>query len=185
MNQAAAYMLDELRKPDPAVRADVLCVLDRVVRDLPAHWSRRKGVPRLMVFLDGHGDARTERTGLREPARHGFLDEFHRWVRGVPAGKAEAHGRPALVHGDRTHARIDRTGPFGSARFLPDTRAQVQVSHRDLRTGPAFSFPFEIEGRLFPRPGRRGPRPCAAGSTRGKHVAPPPRSGVHWSRRPS
>lgn len=82
MNQAAAYALDELRKPAPAVRADVLCVLDRVVRDLPAHWSRRKGAPQLMVFLDGHGDARTERTGLCEPARHGFLDEFHRRVRG-------------------------------------------------------------------------------------------------------
>lgn len=55
------------------------------------------------------------------------------------------------MYGDRIHARINRIGPFGSARFLPDTRAHVQVSHRDLRTGPAFSFPFEIEGRLFPR----------------------------------
>ncbi|MFD7703074.1 hypothetical protein [Streptomyces caelestis] len=151
MNQAAAYTLDELRKLDPAVRTDVLCVLDRVVRDLPAHWSRREGVPQLMVFLDGHGDARTERTGLRELARHGFLDEFHRWVRGVPAEKAEEHGCAALVYGDRIHARINRIGPFGAARFRPDTRAHVQVSHRDLRTGPAFSFPFETEGRLFPR----------------------------------
>ncbi|MER7486959.1 hypothetical protein ABTY20_13875 [Streptomyces sp. NPDC126497] len=151
MNQDAAYTLDELRKLDPAVRADVLCVLDRVVRDLPAHWRRRTGVPQLMVFLDGHGDARTERTGLRELARHGFLDEFHRWVRGVPAERAQEHGCAALVYGDRIHARINRIGPFGSPRFAPDTRVHVQVAHRDLRMAPGFSFPFGTGGRLFPR----------------------------------
>ncbi|WP_167533822.1 hypothetical protein [Streptomyces marokkonensis] len=35
-----------------------------------------------MVFPDGHGDARTERTGLREPARHRLLPRLvlHDWV---------------------------------------------------------------------------------------------------------
>ena len=153
MNQAAAYTLRELRALDPAVRADVLCVLDRVARDLPVHWSRRAGIPQLMVFLDGDGDggARTERTGLRELARHGYLDEFHRWVGGVPAEKAREHGCAALVYGDRIHARINQFGPFGSARFAPDTRAHVRVAHRDLRLGTSFSFPFDTEGRFFPR----------------------------------
>lgn len=151
MNQAAAYTLRELRTLAPAVRADVLRVLDRVVLDLPAHWSRREGIPQLLVFPDRQGNARTRRTGLRDLARHGFLDEFHRWAAGVPAETAREHGCAALVYGDRIHARINRIGPFGSARFLPDTRAQVLVAHRDLRRGPAFSFPFDVEGRLFPR----------------------------------
>ncbi len=151
MNQAAAHTLEELRALAPAVRTDVLRVLDRVVLEVPAHWSRRKGVPQLMVLLDGRGDARTERTGLRELARHGFLDEFHRWVRGVPAGRAEEHGCAALVFGDRIHARINRIGPFGSPRLFPDTRVHVELAHRDLRRGLAFSFPFGTEGRLFPR----------------------------------
>ena len=71
--------------------------------------------------------------------------------RTLPAEKAEEHGCAALVYGNRIHARINRIGPFGSARFLPDTCAHVRVSHRDLRRGTAFSFPFETEGRLFPR----------------------------------
>lgn len=151
MNEAAAYTLDQLRALQPAVRTDVLRVLDRVVGGFPAHWSRRRGIPQLLVFLDGHGDARTERTGLREPARYGFLDELHRRVGTVPAHKAEGHGCAALVYGNRIHARINGIGPFGSARFSPDTRARVHVAHRDLRRGFALAFPFAVEGRLLPR----------------------------------
>lgn len=151
MNRAAAYTLDELRKLDPAVRADVLCVLERVVADLPDRWSRRGGVPQLMVVLDGRGGARTERTGLRELAGYGYLDEFHRWERGVPAARAREHGCAALVYGDRIHARINRIGPFGSPRFAPDTRVHVRVAHRELPLAPGFSFPFRTGGGLFPR----------------------------------
>ncbi|KES08826.1 hypothetical protein BU52_01890 [Streptomyces toyocaensis] len=146
MNEAAAYTLHQLRALEPAVRTDVLRVLDRVVRDLPAHWSRRRGIPQLMVFLDGHGDARTERTGLRELARYGFLDELHRWVGTVPAHKAEEHGCAALVYGDRVHARINGIGPLGWAWFRPDTCAQVHVAHRRLRRGFTQSRPSTAPG---------------------------------------
>ncbi|MBT3154183.1 hypothetical protein HTV45_25485 [Streptomyces sp. CHD11] len=150
-NPHAAYTLGELRRLDPAVRADILCVLDRVARDLPAHWSRRKGVPQLMVFPDGHGDARVERTSLREMAEYGYLDELHRWVRGVPAAKAREHGCAALVYGNRIHARINRIGPFGAPRFAPDTHVAVCVAHRDVPMAPDFSLTFDTVGRFLPR----------------------------------
>ncbi|MEU0038482.1 hypothetical protein [Streptomyces sp. NPDC006333] len=151
MNEASAFMRGQLRALDPAVRADVLRVLDRVVRDLPAHWRRRKGVPQLMVFLDGPATVRVERITFGELSRYGYLDEFSRWAAAVPAARAEGHGCAALVYGDRVHARINRIGPFGSAWHLPDTRVDVRTAHRDLRTSPTFSLPFEVEGRLFPR----------------------------------
>lgn len=151
VDEASAFMLRQLRALDPAVRADVLRVLDRVVRDLPAHWRRRKGVPQLMVFLDGPAAVRVERITFREMSRHGYLDEFSRWSASVPAARAEDQGCAALVYGDRIHARINRIGPFGSAWHLPDTRVDVRTVHRELRVSPTFSLPFEIEGRLFPR----------------------------------
>ncbi|MFD8424409.1 hypothetical protein [Streptomyces sp. NPDC059466] len=151
MNESGAFLLGQLRALEPAVRADVLRVLDRVVRDLPAHWRRRKGVPRLMVSLDGPAAVRVERISFAEMSRHGYLDEFSRWSASVPAARADAHGCAALVYGDRIHARINRIGPFGSAWHLPDTRVDVRTVHRDLRVSPTFSLPFEVEGRLFPR----------------------------------
>ncbi|MFJ8907856.1 hypothetical protein ACIRIU_23115 [Streptomyces sp. NPDC102351] len=151
MNGEAAYTLDTLRAVDPAARADVLRVLDRVVRDLPGRWSRGRGVPRLMVSLDGHGGARTERTELRELSRHGYLDELQRWVDAVPWDRAREHGCAALVYGDRIHARINRIGPYGAPRFVPDTHAHVRLAHRDVRGTLGFAFPFRTEGRLFPR----------------------------------
>ncbi|MEV6618456.1 hypothetical protein AB0N31_32255 [Streptomyces sp. NPDC051051] len=151
MNTASEYMLRELRSLDPAVRADILRVLDCVVRELPAHWRRRKGVPQLMVFLDGPGDARMEKTTLRELSEHGYLDEFSRWAGGVPVAKAREHGCAALVHGDRIHARINRIGPLGSGWHLPDTFVLVRTVHRDVRMSPSFSLKFDIEGRFFPR----------------------------------
>ena len=105
-----------------------------------------------MVFLDGPADVRVERTTLREPSRHGYLDEFSRWSGGVPAAKAAEHGCAALVFGDRVHARINRNGPYGSAWHLPDTRVHVGTVHRDLRMSPSFSFGFHVEGLLVPRP---------------------------------
>ncbi len=151
VNREATYTLDTLRALDPAVRTDVLRVLDQVVDDLPAHWSRGRGVPQLLVSLDGHGGARTERTGLRELSRHGYLDELHRWVDAVPWERARERGCAALVYGDRVHARINRIGPFGAPRFVPDTRAHVRLAHQDVRGTLGFTFPFRTEGRLFPR----------------------------------
>ncbi|WP_327241351.1 hypothetical protein [Streptomyces sp. NBC_01320] len=58
MNEDGEYMLRELQSLGPAVRADVLRVLDCGVQGLPAHWRRRRGVPQLMVFLDGPEDVR-------------------------------------------------------------------------------------------------------------------------------
>lgn len=145
------YIPRELQSLDPAVRADILCVLDRVVRDLPAHWRRRKGVPQLMVFLDGPESARMERITLRELSEHGYLDEFSRWDGIVPVSKAREHGCAALVHGNRIHARINRIGPFGSGWHAPDTFVTVRVAHRDMRMLRSFSFEFDVEGRLFPR----------------------------------
>ncbi|CAL9371171.1 hypothetical protein SUDANB32_00863 [Streptomyces sp. enrichment culture] len=151
VNRQATYTLDTLRALDPAARTDVLRVLDQVVADLPARWSRGRGVPQLMVSLDGRGGARTERTGLRELSRHGHLDELHRWVDAVPREKAREHGCAALVHGDRIHARINRIGPFGAPRSVPDSRAHLRLAHRDVRLTLGFAFPFRTEGRLFPR----------------------------------
>ncbi|MFG2479187.1 hypothetical protein [Streptomyces fagopyri] len=151
MNEASTFVLGQLRALEPPVRADVVRVLDRVVRDLPAHWRRRRGVPRLVVFLDGPASVRVKRITFGELSRHGYLDEFSRWSAAVPAARAEDHGCAALVYGDRIHARINRIGPFGSAWHLPDTRVDVRTVHRDLRTSPTFSLPFEVEGRLFPR----------------------------------
>ncbi|GGQ13151.1 hypothetical protein GCM10010266_40220 [Streptomyces griseomycini] len=151
VNESGAFMLRRLQELDPAVRADVLRVLDRVVRGLPAHWRRRKGVPQLMVFLDGPENVRMERTTFRELSEHGYLDEFSRWAAGVPAAKAKEHGCAALVYGDRVHARIFQVGPFGSAWHLPDVRVDVCTAHRDLRLCQTFSLDFEVEGRFFPR----------------------------------
>ncbi|MEU6277199.1 hypothetical protein ABZ871_33100 [Streptomyces populi] len=154
MNEADEYaesMRRELQSLDPAVRADILCVLDCVVRDLPAHWRRRKGVPQLMVFLDGPGSARMERITLRELSEHGYLDEFSRWDGIVPVLKAREHGCAALVHGNRIHARINRIGPFGSGWQAPDTFVTARVSHRDMNLLRSFSFTFDVEGRIFPR----------------------------------
>ncbi|MER6439040.1 hypothetical protein ABT275_22155 [Streptomyces sp. NPDC001185] len=151
MDEASAFLLGQLRALEPAVRADVLRVLDGVVRDLPAHWRRRAGVPRLLVFLDGPQAVRTERITFREMSRYGYLDEFSRWASAVPAARAEDHGCAALVYGDRIHARINRIGPFGSPLHLPDTRVDVRTVHQDLRTSPTFSLPFEVEGRFRPR----------------------------------
>ncbi|MFF1274775.1 hypothetical protein ACFVZC_15355 [Streptomyces marokkonensis] len=80
MNEAA-YTLEQLRAPRPAVRADVPASRTAPSGTSPAHRSRG-GIPRLVVFPDGHGDARTERTGLREPARHRLLPRLvlHDWV---------------------------------------------------------------------------------------------------------
>ncbi|MEU1529713.1 hypothetical protein [Streptomyces fagopyri] len=151
MDEASTFMRGQLRALEPPVRADVLRVLDRVVRDLPAHWRRRKGVPRLMVVLDGPAAVRVETITFGELSRHGYLDEFSRWAAAVPAARAADHGCAALVYGDRIHARINRIGPIGSAWHLPDTRVHVRVAHRDLRVSPTFSLPFEVEGRLIPR----------------------------------
>lgn len=144
-------MLKQLQSLDPAVRADVLRVLDCVVRGLPAHWRRRRGVPQLMVYLDGPENVRMEKLTLRELSEHGYLDEFSRWAGGVPASKAREHGCAALVHGNRIHARINRIGPIGSGRHLPDTFVCVRIVHRDLRMSPSFSLTFDVEGRLSPR----------------------------------
>ncbi|MET7452778.1 hypothetical protein ABZT03_12945 [Streptomyces sp. NPDC005574] len=151
MNEHSAFVLRELQALDSAPRADVLRVLECVVRDLPAHWRRRTGVPQLMVHLDGPRDARMERTTLRELSEHGYLDEFSRWISGVPAALAREHGCAAVVFGDRIHARINRIGPYGSGWHLPDTHIMVRVVHRDLRMPPAFSLTFDVTGRLFPR----------------------------------
>jgi hypothetical protein len=144
-------MLRELRSLDPAARADVLRVLDCVVRDLPVHWRRRKGVPQLMVFLDGPEDVRMEKITLRELSEHGYLDEFSRWAGSVPVAKAREHGCAALVFGDRIHARINRIGPVGSGWHLPDTFVSVRTVHRDVKMSPSFSLTFDVVGRLFPR----------------------------------
>lgn len=151
MNQDGAYMLRELQSLDPTVRADILRVLDCVVRGLPAHWQRRKGVPQLMVFLDGPENVRMEKITLRELSGHGYLDEFSRWAGSVPVSKAREHGCAALVHGNRIHARINRIGPIGSGWRSPDTFVCVRTVHRDLRMSPSFSLKFDVEGRFFPR----------------------------------
>jgi hypothetical protein len=145
------YMLRELRSLDPAVRADVLRVLDGVVRGLPAHWRRRRGVPQLMVFLDGPEDVRLEKVTLRELSEYGYLDEFSRWVGSVPVSRAREHGCAALVYGNRIHARINQIGPVGSGWHLPDTFVCVRIAHRDLRMSLTFSLKFDVEGRFFPR----------------------------------
>lgn len=144
-------MLSELQSMDPTVRADVLRVLDCVLRGLPAHWRRRKGVPQLMVFLDGPQDVRMERITLRELSEYGYLDEFSRWADGVPDEKAREHGCAALVHGDRIHARINQIGPFGSGWHAPDTSVTVRIAHRDRMMIRSFSFEFDVEGRIFPQ----------------------------------
>ncbi|MBD0424508.1 hypothetical protein H0H10_35995 [Streptomyces sp. TRM S81-3] len=144
-------MLSQLQDVDPAVCTDVLRVLDCIVRELPAHWRRRRGVPQLMAFLDGPTHVRMERITFRELHRFGHLDEFSRWASAVPAAKAAEHGCAALVHGDRIHARIFRIGPFGSAWHRPDVRVDVRFGHREQRLMPTFSLPFDVKGRLFPR----------------------------------
>ncbi|MGW1008362.1 hypothetical protein [Streptomyces sp. NPDC002520] len=151
MDEDGEYMLRELRSLDPAVRADVLRVLDGVVQGLPAHWRRRRGVPQLMVFLDGPEDVRLEKITLRELSGHGYLDEFSRWAGSVPVSKAREHGCAALVHGNRIHARIYQIGPVGSGWHVPDTFVCVRIVHRDLRMHPYFSLKFDVEGRFFPR----------------------------------
>lgn len=151
VNETGAFMLKELQALDPAVRADVLRILDCVVRDLPAHWRRRTGVPQLVVHLDGPENARMERITFREMSQYGYLDEFSRWSVAVPAARAKEHGCAALVYGDRIHARINRIGPWGSAWHLPDTRVDVRTVHRDLRGSVSFSLSFDIAGRLVPR----------------------------------
>ncbi|MFE7711625.1 hypothetical protein ACFU6I_39055 [Streptomyces sp. NPDC057486] len=151
VNEDGASMLRELQSLDPAVRADVLRVLDCVIQNLPAHWQRRKGVPQLMVFLDGPKDVRMEKITLRELSGHGYLDEFARRAGSVPVSKAREHGCAALVHGNRIHARINQIGPAGSGRHRPDTFVCVRTVHRDLRMSPSFSLTFDVEGRLFPR----------------------------------
>lgn len=133
------------------MRVDVLRVLDCVGRGLPVHWRRRRGVPQLMVFLDGPEDVRMERITLRELSEHGYLDEFSRWVSSVPVSKAREHRCAALVYGDRIHARINQVGPFGSGWHLPDTFVCVRIAHRDLSMSRSFSLKFDVEGRLFPR----------------------------------
>ncbi|MFD7878243.1 hypothetical protein ACFV5G_29790 [Streptomyces sp. NPDC059766] len=151
MDDDGGHLLGELQSLDPAVRADVVRLLDHVVRDLPAHWRRRTGVPQLMVFLDGPRDVRMERITLRELSEHGYLDEFSRWAGGVPVAKAREHGCAALVHGNRIHARINRIGPFGSGWHAPDTSVFVRIAHRDLTMTRSLSFEFDVEGRLLPR----------------------------------
>ncbi|MET9896246.1 hypothetical protein ABZZ47_39925 [Streptomyces sp. NPDC006465] len=151
VNKAGEYMLRELQSLDPAVRADVLRVLDCVVRDLHAHWRRRSGVPQLMVFLDGPEDVRMEKITLRELSEHGYLDEFSRWDGIVPVLKAREHGCAALVYGNRIHARINQIGPFGSGWHAPDTSVFVRIAHREVRMLRSFSFEFDVEGRFFPR----------------------------------
>ncbi|MFI8191497.1 hypothetical protein ACIF8T_22200 [Streptomyces sp. NPDC085946] len=151
MNETSAFILGRLREADPAVRDDLLRILDGVVRDLPARWRRRKGVPRLMVSLDGPHGVRVEPVTFGELSRHGFLDEFSRWAAGVPVAKARETGCAALVYGNRIHARFNQIGPYGSAWHLPDTRVHIRTAHRDMRMSPDFSLPFEVEGRFFPR----------------------------------
>ncbi|MGW3955384.1 hypothetical protein ACWEKM_31630 [Streptomyces sp. NPDC004752] len=151
MNDAGEFMLRQLQELDPAVRADVLRILDCVVRGLPAHWRRRKGVPQFIVFLDGPENVRMERITFRELSEHGHLDEFSRWSAGIPSAKAEQHGCAALVYGDRIHARVFQIGLFGSAWHLPDVRVDVCTAHRDLRLNQTFSLDFDVKGRLFPR----------------------------------
>ncbi|MFB7333203.1 hypothetical protein ACFC00_16305 [Streptomyces adustus] len=151
MDDEGGYTLRELQSLDPAVRADVVRVLDCVVRDLPARWRRRKGVPRLMVFLDGPEDVRMEGITFLELSEYGYLDEFSRWSGLVPVEKAREHGCAALVHGDRIHARINQIGPFGSGWHVPDTSVHVHIAHRDLKLLRHFSFKFDVKGRLFPR----------------------------------
>lgn len=144
-------MLRELQSLDATVRADVLRVLDCVVRGLPAHWQRRRGVPQLMVFLDGPENVRMEKITLRELSEHGYLDDFSRWANSVPASKAREHGCAVLVHGNRIHARINGIGPIGSGWHAPDTFVCVRTVHRDVRMRPSFSFRFDVEGLLFPQ----------------------------------
>ncbi|MGX4688689.1 hypothetical protein [Streptomyces sp. JNUCC 63] len=153
MNKSGEYMLNELQRLDPARRADVVRILDGIVQGLPAHWRRRKGVPQLMVFLDGPENVRVERTTLWEMSKsHGYLDELHRWVGNVPVEKAKEHGCAALVYGNRIHARINQIGPIGSAWFSPDSFAQVSVVHGNPHPlSLAFSLTFDVEGRIFPR----------------------------------
>ncbi|PZH17190.1 hypothetical protein C1I97_05485 [Streptomyces sp. NTH33] len=145
-------MLSELQRLDPARRADVLRVLDCVVQGLPAHWRRRKGVPQLMVFLDGPENVRMEKISLSELSKYGYLDEIHRWQYSVPSEKAKEHGCAALVYGDRIHARINEIVPMGSAWWLPDTFVCVYIAHRGQRTDHMyFSLDFRVKGRIFPK----------------------------------
>ncbi|MFF8963190.1 hypothetical protein ACF1BK_10635 [Streptomyces globisporus] len=151
VHDAGEFTRRQLQEMDPTVRADVLRVLDCVVRGLPVHWRRRRGVPQLMVFLDGPDNVRMEKVTLRELAKHGYLDEFNRWSAGIPSAKAKEHGCAALVYGDRIHARVVQIGPFGSAWHLPDARVDVCTAHRDLRLNQTFSLNFDVKGWLFPR----------------------------------
>lgn len=146
------YLVGRLRALDPAVRADVLRVLDGVVRELPRVWRRGTGVPQFLVHLDGPEEVRVERLGLRELCeQNGYPDEFSRWIGGVPVRKAAECGCAAVVYGNCVHSRFYRIGPFGSPRFAPDTFAVVAVSHRDAGVLPRADVHFDIEGRLFPR----------------------------------
>jgi hypothetical protein len=147
----AEWWLEELLAVDPAPRADMVRVLERITRHLPEVWRRRRGVRMLMAHTDGPHEVRVARTGMATLSAYGYADEFHRWA-GLPVSDlAKEHGCAALVHGNRVHARFNQIGPFGAALFAPDTGAHIVLCHRDVRRMLGFGLSFTVRGRIAPR----------------------------------
>lgn len=112
-------MLREIQSLDATVRADVLRVLDCVVRGLPAHWQRRRGVPQLMVFLDGPENVRMEKITLRELSEHGYLDDFIRWANSARHRKPGSTAVPFWSTGTVSTRGSTGSVPSGRAGTLP------------------------------------------------------------------
>jgi hypothetical protein len=138
--------LGTLSRVPPHVRSDFLRVAEWVVGELPRRWRSRLGVPVLWLTLDDAGGTELEirRTSVYElGAKHGYPDEFRRWV--IPAvlsGAREPGVRCAVLVAHPGMSSSVQGPLLRKMLFLKDERVHLYGAHQDDSRPLRDSFDF-------------------------------------------
>ncbi|TDC40658.1 hypothetical protein E1211_00685 [Micromonospora sp. 15K316] len=146
--------LGSLERAPAQVRTDYLRIVERMMAEVPRRWVSRLSVPVLWLTLGSHGGdgIEVEPTDVYTLSRrHGYPDEFHRWVTSAVRSRVDETGArcAALV----CHSGMGSTVQGPLLRALtgpPDREVHLYGAHRDHQR--PFSDVFEIQRGPLRRP---------------------------------